>query len=209
MNDAQGVRGAGIAWDDLSPCEHLVQFYDSKATLFETLDDFVSSGIEAGDATIVIAVSEHILGLETRMREHGVDLVAARWKGLYIPIDAEDLLAQFMINGMPDEQAFRARIGTILELARQNGRKVRGFGEMVAILWHQGKHEALLRLEALWHAVCLEQSVKLYCAYPSPGDNPRDAQAVHDVCAAHSRVLDGNSRRKTGSDDDLVQAAAA
>ncbi len=195
MNDTQSELGTDIAWDELAPCEHLVQFYDSKATLFETLDDFVRSGVAAGEATIVIAVAEHITSLEARMREHGLDLVAARWKGLYVPIDAEQLLAQFMINGLPDEQAFRARIQTILHLARQNGRKVRGFGEMVAILWNQGQHEALLRLEGLWHVVCLEESVKLYCAYPLPSDDPLQVQSFHDVCAAHSHVLSGATPR--------------
>ena len=196
MNDLSGPTGSSVAWDEFAPCEHLVQFYDSKAALFDMLDDFVATGIAAGEATVVIALNEHLAGLDARMRQRSVDLVAARWRGLYIPIDATDLLAQFMINGLPDEQAFRTRIKTILDLARQNGRKVRAFGEMVAILWSEGRHEALLKLEDLWNAVCREESVKLFCAYPRPGDGVHEAHTHREICAAHSHVLGNTSPRR-------------
>lgn len=196
MNDLSTPCGSLVAWDEFAPGEHLVQFYDTKAALFDMLDDFVATGIAAGEATVVIALNDHLAGLDVRMRQRNVDLVAARWKGLYIPIDATDLLAQFMINGLPDEFAFRSRIKIILDLARQNGRKVRGFGEMVAILWSEGRHEALLKLEELWNVVCREESVKLFCAYPSPGDAAHHAHTHREICAAHSHVLDHSSPRR-------------
>ena len=40
------------------------------------------------------------------------------------------------------------------------------FGEMVAVLWEQGKKEAALELERLWNEILNGHPFHLHCAYP-------------------------------------------
>ena len=49
--------------------------------------------------------------------------------------------------------------------AAQNGRRVRAFGEMVALLWSEGNQAAAIRLEELWNELALSQTFCLFCAY--------------------------------------------
>jgi hypothetical protein len=66
---------------------------------------------------------------------------------------------------------------------------VRAFGEMVALLWAEGKRGAALRLEELWHPFCEREQLPLFCAYPKSAlavDNFRD---ITGICAAHCRVF--------------------
>ncbi len=53
---------------------------------------------------------------------------------------------------------------------RRDGRRVRAFGEMVAVLWDQGQNAATVRLEHLWHKLCPEEKdFSLFCTYPKAG----------------------------------------
>jgi hypothetical protein len=60
---------------------------------------------------------------------------------------------------------------------------------MVAVLWAEGKSGATVRLEHLWHNLCRESKLSLFCAYPRAGFT-RDAEnAIREICSAHSRTL--------------------
>jgi hypothetical protein len=43
------------------------------------------------------------------------------------------------------------------------------FGEMVALLWAEGKKEAALEVEALWNDALNDRAFHLHCAYPRSG----------------------------------------
>ena len=102
-----------------------------------------------------------------------------------------------MVNGWPDEQRFERAIGEILEKARRNGRKIRAFGEMVALLWAKGNRDATLRLEQLWHGLCQRESFSLFCAYPRSGFTKQASESVADICALHSKVIPDQGVRRT------------
>jgi hypothetical protein len=94
-----------------------------------------------------------------------------------------------MVNGWPDDARFKAVIGEILDRARQGGREVRAFGEMVALLWAEGYCAATVRLEHLWQRICEDESFSLFCAYPKTGFTEDPIDSITRVCAAHSKVL--------------------
>ena len=101
------------------------------------------------------------------MRANGVDVERARAENRYIPRLAEEVLASFMVKDWPDDQLFVAAAEELITLARgTQGRKVRAFGEMVAILWSRGNHAATIHLELLWTKVCAAEKFPLFCAYP-------------------------------------------
>lgn len=180
---------AEVFWGEISPCEHLVQIYQDDDVFLDSLEGFISGGILAGDGVVVIATPPHLASLQNRLINRGIDMESAVATDQYLSLEAEDTLSQFMINGWPDEILFERFVTGILHQAKGHGRRVRAFGEMVAVLWAQGNNGATVRLEHLWHRLCHEQSFSLFCAYPKSGFT-RDASAsIQEICDTHSRVV--------------------
>jgi hypothetical protein len=178
-------------WSEIAPCEHLLQFYENGEIFLDTLVGFVGGGLLAGDGIIVIATEAHLDALRMRLIASGHSIDEAFRRDQYIALDAEAMLATFMVNGWPDEQRFEAAVAQLLVRARglDGSRKVRAFGEMVAILWAKGHKAATVRIEQLWHALCQKESFSLLCAYPMHGMTKQAAESVSDICALHSKLV--------------------
>jgi hypothetical protein len=105
---------------------------------------------------------------------------------------ASETLSRFMVNGIPDEARFVEVAQGVLQRARgKGGRKVRAFGEMVALLWADGQCAAAIALERLWNQLQATEKFPLFCAYPHAGFKDDDADSLLSVCATHSRVIPG------------------
>ena len=59
---------------------------------------YVSTGIEAGEATVVVAAKEHIGAIERSLGD-AIDLPSARASGFFRLLVAEHLLDMFMDDG--------------------------------------------------------------------------------------------------------------
>jgi hypothetical protein len=176
-------------WGEIAPCEHLVQIYNEDAAFLDSLFGFVAGGLKIGEGVIVIATSVHLKSLENRLAAAGVDFETAAAFNQYIALDAKETLSQFMVNGWPDDKLFSKAVGSLLLRAGQNGRRVRAFGEMVALLWAEGHNGATVRLEHLWHEICRKEAFSLFCAYPRTGFTTNPDAAIKEICEAHSRVI--------------------
>jgi hypothetical protein len=170
------------------PCEHLVQFYEADEDFLDTLERFVRGGLSTGESAIVIATPEHRWVLEQRLAAHGLDIADARARDQYIPLDAEQTLGFFMRDGRLNDERFFKLVRALLTLAGNADRKVRAFGEMVAIMWARGERDATVRLEYLWHQLCASEGFSLLCAYPKAAF-AQNASSIDQICAAHSKVL--------------------
>src|SRR5690242_1530469 len=93
------------------PDGHLVQYYEKEAFLYDRVTDFMSDGLRANDAGILIATRIHRDGVESRLRGRGVDLNALSAGGRYTALDARDTLARFMVDGRPDPTLFKQTVG--------------------------------------------------------------------------------------------------
>ena len=181
--------GPEIFWGEVTPCEHLVQIYEDDDVFLDTLAGFAGGGLRAGDGVIIIATDTHLEALGSRLIGSGLDIAAARQEDRYIPVDAEDLLRRLVFRGWPDDYLFRKGVTDLLTRAGTGGRRVRAFGEMVAILWARGQNAATVRLEHLWQGICQDEGLSLFCAYPKSGFTQDANTSIQELCALHSRIV--------------------
>ncbi len=202
--------GALMSWNDPRPSEHRVQFYETDDFLLEAVGEFVGTGLGAGDACIVIATPAHREGLARRLRSGGFDLPLIQAQGKYFALDAAELFAQFMVDKSPDPQRFIQVVGGLIEQAAKGKRRVRVFGEMVALLWEEGNQTAALRLEALWEELRRTTCpFLLLCAYPmSLFAGTEHTDLFTRMCALHSHVIPDESYIQLASQDEQLRAVS-
>jgi MEDS: MEthanogen/methylotroph, DcmR Sensory domain len=189
---------ADVFWGEIATHDHVLQIYENEGVFLDTLTGFVSGGIDADDACIVIATDHHLTALEKRLKSYGVNIEALIDDNRYIPLNAEETLSIFMINGWPDEDLFNQTISTILMTARsRTNRRIRAFGEMVAILWAKGKNAATARLEHLWNKFCEKETLCLFCAYPKSVFTKDITGSMNHICCAHSKLIGGSEKQLT------------
>ena len=189
INEGWQKNSANVFWAEIAPTDHVVQIYENDEKFLDLLFGFVSGGIVAKEYTIVIATSVHLKALHDKLKSNGFDLAKITREGLYISIDAEIALSKFMVNDWPDENLFIQLVMDLIGTAKKDGRTVRAFGEMVAILWAKGQIGATVRLEHLWNKFCETQAFCLFCAYPQSGFTQDAAESVMHICSAHSKLV--------------------
>lgn len=163
--------------------EHAVRFYQSEAFLSEAVCQFIVEGLAQSERAVVIATPAH--------RRAFVQHLGAKTSSVVI-VDAEEALAQFMVDGMPSWDRFLSFIGPIIsEVAGPERRKVRAYGEMVDVLWQQGKRDAAIRLEEMWNDLRSHHEFSLLCAYAI--DTLYQEHSIAEICRTHSHVLSRES----------------
>src|ERR1700691_66514 len=181
--------GSPVFWGEIAPCEHIAQFYEDDGVLLDTLSGFVGGGLKAGESAIVLATAEHLKALEQRLEDSGVDVVTIRSRDQFISMVAEEALARFMVNQWPDDTRFADFVTGLIARAQASGRRVRAFGELVALLWARGDVAATVRLEFLWHQLCHTRAFSLFCAYPKAGFTEDPLKSLDVIRATHSRII--------------------
>ena len=181
-------RRSPMFWGEIAPCEHLVQIYEGESAFLDTLEGFITAGLRNGEGVVVIATSAHLGELESRLRASGL-LSAQGMRDRYVALSAEGCLARFMVDGWPDDSLFESTVADLLARAGEGGRRVRAFGEMVAILWQRGQTAATVHLEQLWHRLCQTHGFCLFCAYPREIFTTNAAASIKEICQAHSKVV--------------------
>ena len=172
------------------PRDHIVQFYQHDEELVATVSEFAIGALWSDGAVILVATTFHLFALEVALLRRGVDVGAARLDGSLVMVDADQALARFLIGGKPDFEAFANEVGDMIRTYAAAGRRVKVFGEMVALLWNAGHVAVAIELEKMWNDFGREVSFSLMCAYPASsvtGDGTEDA--FLQVCHCHSAVI--------------------
>jgi MEDS: MEthanogen/methylotroph, DcmR Sensory domain/GAF domain len=182
----------------VAPVNHEVQFYEDDAVLLDGLARTIGSALGAGDSAIVIATKSHRNGLIRRLQSRALDLARTAQQGRFVELDAAETLSKFMVNDWPDAARFQSVVGSVVTRANAVALGARGyvtaFGEMVALLWKQGRPEAAIRLEQLWNELARTHAFYLHCAYPlADFSSDAHASAFRKICAEHSHVIPGES----------------
>lgn len=190
--------------DLISPCGHAVQFYETEPALIDTLVQHLAPALSAGDTAFIVATPEHCQSLAQELSERGIDLADLRASSRYIELDAAATLEKIMLQGWPDAERFTSAIGTRIARAEglAQGRRVLVYGEMVALLWEQGRHEATIRLEQLWNSFAERHSFFLLCGYPLDTFNRTEHRRMFfNICGEHTSVNPAESYGNMENED--------
>jgi hypothetical protein len=170
--------------------EHPCSFYSDDSVLASTVATFLAPAFAERQALIAIGTPEHLAAIEDRLRSTGHDIDGARASGQYASMDAEWALQQLTVHGMPTAERFNAIVGPHIKRAADEYGSVRAFGEIVSLLWRDGKRQAALRLEELWNEALGYHPLALVCGYNVRSFNePADAEGVIGIINSHTNVI--------------------
>jgi len=202
----RGSRAPGGP-DEPGRGSHVVQLYEGDAFLLDQVSRFIVAGFDAGDGLVVIAEEPHVADLEARLASYGIDVPAASAQGRYVALDARQILREVSVDGRVDRERFLDVVEGTLARVAENRAQVRAFGEIVAVLWRDGRHEEALRLERFWNELTERMPLALLCAYPVRvgGCEPTGA-LLHEVCDQHTEVVPAESYTALVSSDARLRA---
>jgi len=169
--------------------EHIVQFFDSRESLANSVAAFLAEGCRQGERVLVVAKPANWLSIANALRAGGHALGDGTETSLTV-LDAETALGQFMRHGLPDSVLFHETIGALVrKLATGALGGFRIYGEMVEVLAEEGNFHAAERLEELWNELAVRYSFVLLCGYSSAHFTSRGTrESLIAICSSHSRV---------------------
>lgn len=167
---------------------HAVQFYADADRLASSVADFLGDGLAAGQPTLLLATADHGQRIlrELATRRFDVDTLTA--EGDLLLLDADVVLGDIIVEDRVDASRFRQLVGsTIRRLStRDEESVVRAYGELVDVLWAQGRHHLSIELESLWNDLARQHAFSLLCAYDAQHVGEDTAHGL--VCAQHTHV---------------------
>jgi DcmR-like sensory protein len=168
---------------------HAVRFYEDAQSLARMVATFVAEGFIEGLPAIIIATPEHRNAIIEKLNAMSFDLKHLKKQDDLIVLDAREMLALFMVDGMPHAQKFEAAMLPVIDRACHDRQDcvIRAYGEMVDVLWKDGMEAAAVRLEMLWNQLANTRKFSLLCGY-SMGSFYKDA-AFDAICYQHTHVL--------------------
>ena len=188
----------------VAPHDHVVQFYESDDELVRTVSAYLGEALRADEVVIVVATEAHTAAFQDALRLSGIDITAARDSGAFVALDAGQTLSKFMAGDGPDANAFDEVVGGLVRHAAQSGRRIRAYGEMVALLWDAGQVAAAIEVESLWNRLGLQLPFSLFCASSSQSVAGDDhLGAVQQICHLHSAIV-GHASTSTAPSDSVV-----
>ena len=172
---------------------HEVAFYSDDAAFVLGFTRFIKAALESGSTVIVVATESHRKSLLQRLREHGVDIVAAVEQGRYVSLDVVETLSTFMVNDHPDPARFLKVASNLIAAAPKASSGVRprvaACGECAPTLWEQGKVDAAVEVEHLWDEIAKHRDVDILCGYVLSSFQREQQRHIYErICAKHSAV---------------------
>ena len=115
---------------------HAVQFYEDDDFLVTSVGDFLGSGLAIGQEVVVVATAPHRAALQAHLEERAFDVERAMLQGQLALVDADELLATFMVGDRPDAGRFLASLDALFHTRGKSLQMptVRVFDEMVDVL---------------------------------------------------------------------------
>jgi DNA-binding NarL/FixJ family response regulator len=159
------AEGPEASWSH----RHAVGFYTEESRLLDAYAGFAKAALTRGALLMVAVVAERQRELDNRLLVDGVDVELAIGERRYRQLDVAAVLAEFMVNGWPDESRFwNASTALVLDAAKTSKHshpRIAACGECAAILLREGNADAAVRLEELGDAAARSYKLDVFCGY--------------------------------------------
>jgi hypothetical protein len=170
------------------PACHAIGFFDGEEQLCAEIAEFVSEGLASGQPALIVTKEAHRVGIARELRNLGVDVDGATTAGDLRMADAHEVLESIMVGGLPDATRYHDTVGAaVASLLKGRPGPVRIFGDMVDLLWQDGRHDAAIRIEILSNQLALVQPISVICGY-SMGHFVKRGAKLDLVRGLHGRV---------------------
>src|SRR5215510_53898 len=93
--------------------EHIVQFFDSRESLADSVAAFLAEGCRQGERLLVVANPRNWLAIASALKTGAHPLSDGTESSLTV-VDADSALSQFMRHGLPDSLLFHRTIGALV-----------------------------------------------------------------------------------------------
>lgn len=171
------------------PRQHIVRLYEDDVFLTEAVASFIKMGLQGNDTLIVRVTASH----RTALRKVLTPVELANKHLLFF--DTTALLSKIMGDDWPNQPTLMKVLRSWIQKACQNVRG-RGFGEMGAVLWAEGKYRAAIRLEELLNTLQTTHPFSpLHAHSHSAFPSKEDPQSLLAVRQAHTH----GQPQKTGT----------
>jgi hypothetical protein len=172
---------------------HEAEFYSDDAAFVIGFTRFIEAALESGNAVIVVATESHRGSLLQKLRENGVDIVAAVEQGRYVSLDVADALSTFMVNDLPDPARFLKIAGDLVVAAAKHRAGIVPVLQLVVNVplpcGEQGKADATVEVEHLWDEIAKSCNVDILCGYVLDSFQREQESHIYErICAEHSAV---------------------
>ena len=173
---------------------HAVRFYESPQSLCRIVAEFLGEGLVSGQPALVIGTSDHRAGILNELRARHFDVDRMQAAGDLLMLDAREVMATFMVDGVPNAELFAANATVAIEKVCRGRTEctIRAYGEMVDLLWKDGQSVAAVQLEMLWNKLANTHDFSLLCGY-AMGNFYKDAN-IRDICDHHTHVVGADGK---------------
>ena len=180
---------------------HAVRFYDSDRSLAHIVGGLLADGLTERSPAVVIATAAHRAAIVRELVARQHDVVELQRAGDLLLLDAQNTLDTLMSNGTVEDAKFNDVVCGIVRTACR-GRvdcTVRAYGELVDLLWKNGRQDSAVRLEMLWNQLTISEPFSLLCGC-AMGHCFNDAR-FNEVRRLHTHVIsaDGTSEHVAGA----------
>jgi len=183
---------------DQSRSLHEVAFFEKDSDLETGFAEYAKAAIKAQKSVLLFASETRRTNIYNRLVGDGIDLESLIATGLYLPLDASEVLSKVMVNDSPDPLRCRNVLEGverhIATLRDGEALKLAVCAECAPTLLIQGKEQAAVALERHWDEVTRAHSVDTLCGYSWRAFPDREASTVFaQVCAEHTGIRKSRS----------------
>lgn len=166
-----------------------MRIYEDADDLAATVAGYLEAGFRAGEPAVAIATADHRRDFTQTLQLGGWAVDGLERDRLLVWADADDVLVRILDGDRPARDRFLDVVGGLIDEAAAGapGKTVRAFGEMVDILWRDGRESTAVELEELWNELAGSHPVAVLCAYRLDVFDP-DVQARALPAVLHSHL---------------------
>jgi hypothetical protein len=170
---------------------HFAQIHQSPESLAAAVGLYIETGLKRHNGVIVIATAPNLDRFRTHLATTGLNATDFQKTGQLLMLDADEALGRIMNGDIPIWREFRRLVGGVLDKARAfDLTTTRAYGEMVNVLWRQGRALAAVRLEEFWNEISKDYPFCLFCAYMQDSlEEKTTIDQISEIGRCHSEIL--------------------